>query len=367
MAERLVFLIGKDPATSHGGDMTMFRTMRAIASERYLTEVMCLSDRPDLVEPDTTRIPKPPIRLPMLAVRSLTRRRSLVHTRFDVDALRDALQESTADRFVAEHSYMAESFLRATGKEPARDLLVSTDVAESSVWRRTHRLTGRTEARRLRRDELRVARAVHSLGGYDRSEMEAYRGLGFDAHWLPITLPPAARVRVSATPPRLVLLGNRFWRPNAEAAETMMRLWPRIAADVPGAELWLVGPKPDRSAHDLPHGVTDLGFVEDVDATLGECRALAAPVAVGDGVRVKLLEAASRGLPVVASPAAIGSIESSLGLRPAGDEEDFIALCRTFLLDADVASEEGARLHAANARRWSDRVGHDAVLEWLSG
>ena len=80
MAERLVFLIGKDPATSHGGDMTMFRTMRAIASERYLTEVMCLSDRPDLVEPDTTRIPKPPIRLPMLAVRSLTRRRSRCNT-----------------------------------------------------------------------------------------------------------------------------------------------------------------------------------------------------------------------------------------------------------------------------------------------
>ena len=47
MAERLVFLLGKDPATSHGGDMTMFRTMRAIASERYHTEVLCLSDRPD--------------------------------------------------------------------------------------------------------------------------------------------------------------------------------------------------------------------------------------------------------------------------------------------------------------------------------
>jgi glycosyltransferase involved in cell wall biosynthesis len=365
MAERLAFLIGKDPAMSHGGDMTMFRTMRSIASERYVTEVICLSERPDLIEPDTTRIPKPPISLPALAARSLIGRRSLVHTRFDVDALRDTLQASSADRFVAEHSYMAESFLRAEGKDPARDLLVSTDVSESSVWRRTRGRSGRFEARRLRRDELRIARSVHSLGGYDRAEMDAYRRLGFDAQWLPITLPPDARVRVAETPPRLVLLGNRFWRPNAEAAETMVRWWPRIAADVPGAELWIVGPTPGRSRHDLPDGVNDLGFVEDVGTALRECRALVAPVAIGDGVRVKLLEAAARGLPVVATPAAIGSIESALGLVSAGDEDDFVALCRTFLLDADVAAEEGARLHDANSRRWSDRIGHEAVLEWV--
>ena len=215
MAERLAFLLGKDPATSHGGDMTMFRTMHSIASERFATEVICLSDRADIDEPDIARLRKPSVSLPQLAIRSVARRRSLVHTRFDVDALRNAVEGSSADRFVAVHSYMAESYLRAERANPGTDLLVSTEVPESSVWQRTRGWAGRIEARRLRRDELRVAAAARAVGGYDRDEMDAYRADGMDAHWLPMTLAPVSPVDVAGASPRLALLGNRTWPPNA--------------------------------------------------------------------------------------------------------------------------------------------------------
>lgn len=367
MAERLAFLLGKDPSTSHGGDMTMFRTMRAIASERFLTEVVCLSDDPGRVEPDVIRLPKPAISIPRLAASALVRRRSLVHTRFDVDSVRDAVESLAADRYVAVHSYMAEPYLRAAGARPGQDLLVSTEVPESIVWRRTHGPAGWLEGRRLRRDELRVASAARALGGYDRDEMDTLRTAGFDARWLPMTLPPASTVDVANSPPRLVLLGNRTWRPNAAAAESMLRLWPRIAADVTDAELVIVGPPPSgATSRDLPAGVTDLGFVDRVDDVLAGCRAMVAPVTVGGGVRVKLLEAAARGLPVVATAPAIGSIEASVGMTPSSDEDDFVARCRAYLLDAELAAGAGAELHAANARRWSDRVGQDAVLGWLA-
>ena len=369
MAERLAFLLGKDPATSHGGDMTMFRTIRSIASERYATEVICLSDHPDNPgadpELDTVRVRKPSISVPRVAARSLIRRRSLVHTRFDVDAVRDAVERSSAQRFVAVHSYMAEPYLRADGAQPGRDLLVSTEVSEASVWRRTHGVLGRIEARRLLHDELRIAGVARAIAGYDLDEVDGYRRSGFDAHWLPLTLPPAAPVDVATSPPRLVLLGNRTWRPNADAARTMLRLWPRIAADIRDAELWLVGPRAGAEP-DLPPGVSDLGFVEDVDSVLAGCRALAAPVTIGGGVRVKLLEAAARGLPVVGTPQAIGSIEAAVGMVPAADEDDFVTRCRAYLLDVDQAVEAGARLHATNSQRWSDRIGQDAVIGWLS-
>ncbi len=370
MAERLAFLLGKDPATSHGGDMTMFRVLRSIASERFATEVICLSEHADDPkgahhELDIVRLRKPEISMPQLAVRSLSRRRSLVHTRFDVDAVRDAVERSTAQRFVAVHSYMAEPYLRAYRTQPGEDLLVSSEVSESSVWRSTRGVLGRIESRRLLRDELRVALAARALGGYDHTEVDAYRDAGVDARWLPVTLPPAIPVDVRRTPPRLVLLGNRTWRPNADAAKSMLRLWPRIAADIPEAELLLVGPTPGIET-DLPPRVTDLGFVDDVDAVLARCRALVAPVTVGGGVRVKLLEAAARGLPVVGTAQAIGSIEAAIGMVPAADDDDFVARCRTYLLDVDAAVEAGTRLHTSNAQRWSERIGQDAVIGWLS-
>jgi glycosyltransferase involved in cell wall biosynthesis len=163
-----------------------------------------------------------------------------------------------------------------------------------------------------------------------------------------------------------VLLGNRTWGPNAQAAATMVSWWPRIADGIPGAELWLVGPRGGDGTAPLPYNVTDLGRVDDVDATLVQCRALVAPVSVGGGVRVKVLEAAARGLPVVCTGAAVGSIESSLGIAAARAVDTFVARCRSLLSDAARAAEEGARLHAANAQRWTDRVGHDAVHTWLS-
>jgi hypothetical protein len=368
MADQLTFLLGKDPQTSHGGDMTMFRTLRTIAEERFIVEIICLSDEPDVQEAGAVRVAKPLVSPARLLMGSAVGRRSLVHTRFDIDGVRAAVEQSSADRFVAIHSYMAEPYLRARDAAPSRELLVSTEVPESAVWRRTRGPVGRFEARRLQRDELRIARVARAIAGYDRDEVEAYRARGIgSAHWLPVTIAPAERIDVAATPPRLVVLGNRTWAPNALAARTMVEWWPEISAGIPDAELILVGPPAgDVPAAPLPAGVIDLGFVEDVGEVLSGCRGLAAPISVGGGVRVKMLEAASRGLPVASTVAGLGSIERSLGMIPAVDRADFVRQCRALLLDADAAAAAGTRLHNANAERWSARTGQDAVHAWLS-
>jgi hypothetical protein len=362
--ERVTFLLGKDPELDRGGDVTMFGLLRRVAEERYDTEVICLSAEPARRTPGVTRVPKPAIALPTLAARSLWHRRSLIHTRFDVDAMTEAIDRSDSRRFVAVHAYMCEPYLRSQGSDPSRDLLVSTEVSEAPVWR-SRGVAGRLEGRRIARDEWRIARAARAVASYDAAEVAAYRKAGVEhAHWLPLTLPPAVPVDVARTPPRLVMLGNRQWSPNARAAERILAWWPEIAAGVPGAELWLIGARPAGPAIDMP-GVVDHGEVDDVATMLASCRAMVAPVSVGGGVRVKVLEAAARGLPVISSPAGVGSVEQLLGLDPVTDEH-FVARCRGLLADAGAAAQTGAALHAVNAALWHDRVGRDAVLAWMS-
>lgn len=357
---RLAFLLGKDPATARGGDVTLFGLLRSIAEERHDTELICLSEQPGRFDPGVVRVPKPPVALARTAVRSVVRRRSLVHERFDVDGLVEAVRDCSADRVVAVHSYLAEPYLRS-GADPGR-LLVSTEVSEAPVWR-SRGLAGRLEARRIERDERRIAHVARAVAGYDAAEMEARRAEGVDAHWLPLTLPPAPPADVAGSAPRLVLLGNRHWPPNARAVDRMLAWWPSISRGIPGAELWLVGPRPEGPSVTLP-GVRDHGEVPDVAPLLAGCRAMVAPVAVGGGVRVKVLEAAARGLPVVTSPAGVGSVEGLLGLD-AVDDDRFVERCRALLLDADAAAAEGARLHATNEALWTSRRGRDAVLDWL--
>lgn len=364
---RVAFLLSKDPTTAHGGDVALQRVLVDLARADHDVVLVCQSPDVTAVErgPDLVRVPKDPVDLPRLVARSLRRGRSLVHLRYDSDAYVAALDGVEADAFVVDHSYMAEPFLRSR-HAAAKPLLVSTSIQESTVWAQTRGLPGRLEARRIARDELRVARAARSLATYDEAEAEDYRRLGVErVTWLEVTLPPVAPVDVTRTPPRLVFLGHREWPPNAHAAGLVRAWWPQISAGIPDAELWIVGPPPRGGPGPSGGGIRDLGFVDDLPAVLAGSRALAAPIEVGGGVRVKILDAAARGLPVVSTTPGIGSLAGALRLTPYDGREAFVQRCRTLLLDVDAAAADGARLHAANVAHWESGRPRRSFDAWL--
>ncbi|MGN7779697.1 glycosyltransferase [Mycolicibacterium sp. 22603] len=378
-ATRAVFLLSKDPLTDHGGDVELSRLVIRLAADSCAVSAICLSHEPpgtvdtDLVDGGMTlvRVPKIGVRPVRLLVDTVRTGRSLTHARFDSDELVAAISAATADVFVAEHSYMAESFLRSTQIGRAR-LVVNTHVSESLVWRATRGLLGRQQEGRLIRDELRVARAADAVGTYDADEAEFYRANGVpSARWLDLTLPPATQVPVGSTPRRLVLMGTRDWPPNQEAFLTALRLWPRIAAGIEGAELCIIGAKKSGKAGGrngdpvYPDGVRDLGFVDDLGGFLATCRAMIAPISTGGGVRVKILDAARMGLPVVGTTAAVGSLAQLLELGTHDDDEDFVAACRSLLLDIEQARSAGERLYLRNREFWEQRRPHHAVSALL--
>lgn len=372
---RATFLLSKDPVAEHGGDVELSRLVMRLAADSYAVSVICLSHQPagrlgtDLVDggADLLRVPKSGVRPLALLNDTVRTGRSLVHARFDNDDLVAAISASPADVFVAEHSYMAESFLRSTQHGAAR-FVVNTHVSESLVWRASRGVLGRLQVGRLVRDELRVARAADAVGTYDADEAQFYRANGVPAaRWLDITLPPGVQVDVAATPRRLVLMGTRDWPPNQEAFLTALRLWPRIADGIPGAELCVIGAKDAKAkTPHYPDGVRDLGFVDDLAGFLGTCRAMIAPISTGGGVRVKILDAARMGLPVVGTTPAVGSLGDLLELGVHDDDADFVAECRRLLMDVRAAAAAGDRLYALNSQYWQQRRPHRAVEALLA-
>jgi hypothetical protein len=93
---------------------------------------------------------------------------------------------------------------------------------------------------------------------------------------------------------------------------------------------------------------------------------MAAPLDVGGGVRVKLLEAASVGLPVVATSAAAGSLTELLGIEPVDDDAGFVATCRRLLTAPEFAARQGDQLHAANVAHWRSGRPQASVRTWLA-
>ena len=363
---RATFLLSKDPVTERAGDVELGRLMMQLASDAYDVSAVCLSTEAGPAELPggiaVTRIPKPRVQPVQLLGDAVRNRRSLVHVRFDTAPLVAAIDAADSDVFVAEHSYMAESFLRSNKFRNAR-LIVNTNVSEALVWRASRGALGRLEAPRLRRDEVRVARAADAVGTYDEPEAEFYRANGVPrARWLDLTLPPVDPVDVSTSPRRLVFMGLRDWPPNQEAFLYALRLWPRIAAGIPDAELCVIGKKKPGAADPVyPEGVRDLGFVEDLGEFLGTCRALVAPIKTGGGVRVKILDSLRMGLPVVGTSAAIGDLGPLFGLETFDDDDGFVDECRRYLLDKQAAAVAADRLYEINKRRWEERRPHRAV------
>jgi polysaccharide biosynthesis protein PslH len=367
---KVAFLVSKDPVTEHGGDVELARVVMRLAAEAYDIRLVCLSEEPagelvsDVVKGGlkTLRVAQYPVkRVPLLA-NSLLKRRSLVHVRFDTDELLQAIEASDEDVFFSEHSYMAETFIRSSlfGK---KGLVINTINTESQVWLSTRGTLGKIEAPRLLRDELRVAKLADAVGCYEIEEAEMYRDHGVSAaRFMEVTLPPAEQIDVSQTGRRLVFLGGRDWPPNQEAFHVALRLWPRIAEGIPDAELCIVGAKKKGSTDPVyPERVRDLGFVDDLPAFLKTCRALMAPIRTGGGVRVKLLDAASQGLPVVGSGPAVGSLTSVFGMSTFDDDDDFVAECRRMLLDRDAAVAAGKELYEVNRAHWEQKLPQRAV------
>lgn len=367
---KVAFLISKDPVTEYGGDVELAKVAMRLAAEAFEIRAIVLSEEPpgelvcDVVDGGLRmlRVVQHPVDRKRLLIDSLRRRRSLVHVRFDTDEMLEAIEASDDDVYFCEHSYMAETFLRSRhyGK---KGMVINTINTESQVWLSTRGLLGKIEAPRLLRDELRVARQANAIGCYEIEEAEMYRSHGVSAaRFLEVTLPPAQQIDISQTGQRLVFLGGRDWPPNEEAFHVALRLWPRISAGIPDAELCIVGAKKTGSTDPVyPDRVRDLGFVEDLPEFLKTCRALMAPIKTGGGVRVKLLDAATLGLPVVGTGPAVGSLTTVFGMSTFDDDDDFVAECRRMLLDRDAAVAAGKQLYEVNRAHWADKRPQRAV------
>lgn len=370
---RVTFLLAKDPVADHGGDIELSRVAMRLAAESFEVSAISLSRESgsgtfDVVPGglDLTRVPKGTVDKAAVLVGSLAKMRSLVHVRFDTAPLRQAIEDAPApDVYVAEHSYMAESLLRTRRIDEA-NFVINTINTESQVWLSTRGALGRIEAPRLLRDELRVARKAAAVGCYEIEEAQMYRDEGIPgARFMEVTLPPKTQIDVSSSPRRLVFMGIRDWPPNQEAFLIALRLWPRISAGIPDAELCIIGAKkPGATDPVYPAGVRDLGFVDDLSQFLSSCRALMAPIRTGGGVRVKVLDAISLGLPVVGTAEANGSLPELFSELPVYDEEEaFVQRCRELLLDRDAAVDAGNRLYEANRAHWQQGRPRQAVAD----
>jgi glycosyltransferase involved in cell wall biosynthesis len=150
----------------------------------------------------------------------------------------------------------------------------------------------------------------------------------------------------------IVFVGTLGYAPNGDAAHWMVtRIWPRLSRVINSRlRLFLVGRDPSASLIRLGrrHDIRVTGTVPDVVKFYREADLVVVPIRAGGGTRIKLLEAAAWGIPIVSTTLGAEGTTFRHGreLLIADNAEQFARSCATLLRD-----EAYARRLAARARR----------------
>lgn len=142
----------------------------------------------------------------------------------------------------------------------------------------------------------------------------------------------------------VVSVATMYYPPNVEGVHWFAtRVFPLVRREVPGTRLYVVGCRPPKKILRLArpeNGVMVTGYLADLQPVLGASAVTVVPVRSGSGMRVKILEAFARGIPVVSTTLGVEGIQARAGehLLVADSPEDFARAVAWILSEPAEAS-----------------------------
>lgn len=232
----------------------------------------------------------------------------------------------------------------------------------------------RREARLLERYERRAYPAcslIFAVSDVDAAEIAAV------APDVPVIAVPIAVGAAGQAPvaritdaPEVLFVGALDWPPNADAVSHFLEgTWPAVLQLVPTARLTVVG----RGGGNVgarragSPGVRFTGRVDDVGPWFERSRVMVAPLRSGSGMRVKILDAFARGVPVVSTSVGIEGIAARPGEHAlvADDDRAFAEATARVLQDRSLAQRLATAARALVLERYDTAVVGQLQLDAL--
>ena len=292
--------------------------------------------------------------------RSVARGESFLMLRDERAAMRrlvdQVARETPFDVVHADQLNMAPYALRVPGARRVLDLhnalwVVYKQLAET-VRVPTLRALWQREWPRLRAYEAHMCRTfdtVLAVSETDKADLEDAAGTSLAATVIPIAIDTAHNAPITRRPDadHLLHLGTMQWPPNVDAVDWFAHaIWPHIRAGAPRAQCDVVGARPPRRIRNLGArvpGINVTGYVDDPTPYLQGAAVMVAPLRAGSGMRVKILEAMARQIPIVSTTVGCGGIAVEHGqhLLMADDAHELAAACLRILNDPSLAARLG--------------------------
>ena len=219
------------------------------------------------------------------------------------------------------------------------------------------------------RSAIKLSRKTFVCSELDRSKLQGlFRTKNVESVPNAVALQPVSPPSLS---PTLLFLGHYGYAPNRSGAEYFLdQVWPRILAAKPNAQAIIAGADPESIRHHRspPPGVTFPGFVSALNELYARTKVVICPILTGGGTRIKIMEAAAYGRPIIATHVGAEGID----LRD-GDEillrntpASFADACIELLGNDAAARDLGERARQAIAEKYDRSQVIDRLASILS-
>lgn len=196
---------------------------------------------------------------------------------------------------------------------------------------------------------LRQFDSVLAVTQEDKAALEEAAGEDIGIITIPITVDTENMKAVNRKPgaDRILHIGTMYWPPNVDGVLWFIeKIYPFIRASRPDVVFDVVGARPPQELVDLSNkdkGVNVTGYVEDPTSCLENAAVMVVPLRAGGGMRVKILNALSQGMPIVTTR--IGAegipVENGKHLLVADEPSEFARAVLRLLEDRHLAERVG--------------------------
>jgi len=283
------------------------------------------------------------------ALKNLIQGKSYNISRFDSpDFHADLSAKLSAENFthvVLESLYLTPYISTIRNHSKAKIIVRSHNV-EHQIWEQyaanTFNPIKKWYLNRLARDmktqEISQLNAVDLLATISNSDAETFRNLGINTRMVTIPVAMDAQPKKTAfSSDSIFFLGSMNWQPNSEAVDWLVSsIFPAVKKVTPDVRLNLAGSfMHGKFPSDKNAGIINHGFVENSTDFMLTNGILVLPIQSGSGVRMKLLEALSLGIPVVTTKVGAQGINDFSTVCIAETEEEFVAQITELLLSTE--------------------------------
>lgn len=171
---------------------------------------------------------------------------------------------------------------------------------------------------------------------------------------------------------QILFVGLLSWWPNREGVRWFLReVFPLIKEEVPGARVVIVGDQKKYVEKEVGEieGVELTGYVEEVESYYEKASVFVAPLRVESGVRVKILNAMSSGVPVVSTSLGLEGIpvEKGRDVLVADDPDRFAEKVVKVMKEKSLAERLSGRAEEFVGREYSKEKARESFERLLQG